>query len=155
MGRDRLGLGALHEEGRRQEPGDTRQTLRCARHHAGDHGDNCSPSPEPGQYVVDPTKLPEHVLRFLEEEAESIGLRVTLPSRWGPYLKGRAYLEPADLEALEAHLAHEEEHSLQMGAMLSNLVARLEEHGAEKDDRVGDVLEERGGKWVPKHRPEE
>lgn len=36
--------------------------------------------------------------------------------------------------------------SAQMGAMLSNLVARLEEHGAEKDDRVGDVFEERGGR---------
>lgn len=113
------------------------------------------PSPEPGQYVVDSTKLPEHVLRFLEEEAESLGLRVVLPSRRGSYLKGRAYLAPADLEALKAHHAREKEHSAQMGAVLSNLVARLEGHGAEKDDRVGDVFEERGGRWVPKHRPED
>jgi transcriptional regulator with XRE-family HTH domain len=118
-------------------------------------GVHAPPAPEPGQYVVDPAKLPEDMLRFLVENAEEVGVRVSLPSRWGAYLKAHAFLEPADLEALEAHYAGEAEHSARMGAMLSNIVARLEEHGGQGGDKVGDVLEGRGGKLVPRRQPPE
>jgi transcriptional regulator with XRE-family HTH domain len=118
-------------------------------------GVHAPPSPEPGQYVVDPTKLPEHVLRFFNEHAEEIGLRMALPSRWGPYLKEHEHLEPADLEALEAHHAREMEHNRRMGDMLANFVARMSEHGAKDGDKMGDVFEERDGKLVPRPRPED
>ncbi|MDP9484719.1 MAG: helix-turn-helix transcriptional regulator [Actinomycetota bacterium] len=118
-------------------------------------GVHAPPSPQPGRYVVDPTKLPEHVLRFLNEHAEEIDLRMTLPSRWGPYLKEHEHLVPANLKALEAHHAREVEHNRRIGNMFANLVARMSEHGAKDADKIGDVFEERDGKLVPRRRPED
>ena len=112
-------------------------------------------SPTPGQYVVNPAKLPEDVLRYLHEHAEEVGLRLALPSRWGPYLKEYEHLEPADFEAILAHGAREMEHSQRMSDFLSNVVARMGEHSMGDADKIGDVFEERDGRLVPKHRPED
>lgn len=91
------------------------------------------------------------MIGFLHEHAEEVGLRMALPSRWGPYLKEYERLEPVDLEALEAHHTWETEHNRRMEIMLANFVAWMSEHGANDTDKIGDVFEERGGKLVPRY----
>jgi len=108
-----------------------------------------------GAYVLDPgalSKLDEDVECFLAEHAEEIGLRVAVPNRWDVGLKPYADLEEADYEAIVAYKAREIAHNRAIAEYARNMYAMLTEHATDENQKTGDVLEERGGRWVPKRQ---
>ncbi len=114
----------------------------------------------PGALVLDLVALYEldgSVADFLIEHAEEIGLRLAVPNRWDVGLKSYADVGKADFEAIVAQIEREATHGLAMVERLEDNLALLTEHAEHEGQMMGDVLEERGGRWAPKRQgsPEE
>jgi transcriptional regulator with XRE-family HTH domain len=112
----------------------------------------------PGNVVLDMAalwELDEGVVRFLLEHAEELDVRLAVPNGWDVGLKSYEYVTEADHKAITEYLAGEAAYVEAMAEHHGNIAALLAEHATDETQRTGDVLEERGGKWVPKPPKEE
>jgi transcriptional regulator with XRE-family HTH domain len=110
---------------------------------------------KPGNIVFDAAalwELDESVARFVMEHAEEIDLRCAIPNRWDVGLKRDEDVTEADSREIKEYCDREAAYAMAMGEEHKNIVALLEEHATDKNQKTGDVLEERSGRWVPKKR---
>jgi transcriptional regulator with XRE-family HTH domain len=112
----------------------------------------------PGDLVLDPgglAELDESVWRFLIEHAEEINLRVAVPNRWDVGLKRHQDVSEADAVAIHSYLENQGAYKQAAVDETGDIVALLQEYATEKGQKTGDVLEPRGGRWVPKSKGSE
>jgi transcriptional regulator with XRE-family HTH domain len=107
----------------------------------------------PGHWVLDfaaLSDLDDSIADFLVEHAGEIALRVAVPNRWGIGLKRFADVDGADAQAIVDYNRRQIRHSMRMVARLENNRALLQEHATDETQKMGEVFDERGGRWVPK-----
>jgi transcriptional regulator with XRE-family HTH domain len=112
----------------------------------------------PGYVVLDIAalwELDEGAVRLLLERAEELDLRLAVPNGWDVGLKRHEDVTEADRRAITKYLAGEAAYAEAMGEYHGNIAALLAEHATDENQKTGDVLEERGGRWVPKRQKDE
>jgi transcriptional regulator with XRE-family HTH domain len=112
----------------------------------------------PGNFVLDLAalwELDEGVARFLMEHAEELDLRCAVPNKWDVGLKRHEDVTEADGRAIKEYCDREVAYMKAMGEEHANIAALLEEHATDENQKTGEVLEQRGGRWVPKRKQDE
>jgi hypothetical protein len=112
----------------------------------------------PGHFVLDPSalsELDEGVARFLMEHAEEIDLRCAVPNEWDVGLKRHEDVTEADGRAIKEYCDREAAYMMAMAEHCMNMAALLEERATGENQTTGDVLELRGGRWVPKTKKDQ
>ena len=114
--------------------------------------------PDAGHYVLNPAKLAAldvEVLAFLHEHAEELDLRTAVPNSHDIGLKPFVDVGDDDVKAIMKRAELEHEHARAMGERLSNMLAMAEEHSDDPKAKMGDILEEKDGRLIPKPPPTE
>jgi hypothetical protein len=112
----------------------------------------------PGHYVLDPAalaKLDPGIVEFLQEHAEELKLRVGIPNQWDGALKPYSKVNLEDAENINAWCQEEAAYLKQMVQYHMDLDALMSEHTTDPNVKMGEVLEWRDGRWVPRPPKEE
>ena len=111
--------------------------------------------PKLGTFVLDLaglSELDESVARFVLEHAEEIDLRCAVPNKWDVGLKRHEEVTEADARAIKEFCDREVAYVTAMAEEHANMAALISEHATDENQTVGDMLEKRGGRWVPKSK---
>lgn len=114
--------------------------------------------PDAGHYVLNPAKLAAldvEVLAFLHEHAEELDLRTAVPNSHDIGLKPFVDVGDDDVKAIMKRTELERKYNHAMGERLSNMLAMAKEHSDDPEAKMGDILEEKDGRLIPKPPPTE
>jgi transcriptional regulator with XRE-family HTH domain len=106
-----------------------------------------------GHWVLDGTALADldaDVAGFLIEHAEKIGLRVAVQTEHGILLKDYENVDSDDFQYIVDYHAREAEYAMKMVERMSDAIAQFQEHATDGQQELGEALEMRDGRWVPK-----
>jgi transcriptional regulator with XRE-family HTH domain len=112
----------------------------------------------PGDYVLNPTALAAldpGIVEFLKEHAEELDLRVGIPNQWDVALKPIGKVSLEDAENIKAWRQEENAYRKEMLQHIRDFNALGLEHTTDPNAKIGEVLEWRDGRWVPKPPKEE